>query len=733
MAAAPQQMMEALTQSPVGVAPEIDLRAMQSLGLRLKDTFTNYKSERLYLEQGWLDALMQYLGRYGDNVLIPEGRSRAYPKLTRSKCVSATARLMAMLFPSEDRNWELVASEDPLITPQDVQKAVQVLQAMGEQPTEKLIRRAIQNMQQKAAERMASVIDGQLEAMRYKNLVRRVVRSAVQYGTGVLRGPGVEQGLSTQIIQDPMTGLWTAQPTSFFKPRLEFVQIWDFYPDMSANDWDGVDNVYFRHVLTRHQFRQLAERPDFIAANIRQWLANNDKGNYDPQYYRVFMKAMGTSTVPTGTRDRIEVLEFWGQVPAAELANVGIEVPEDADGDVGVNIWVVDQTIIKAVVNPYQTQLKPWHVFTYEEDDTTIFGKGIPWIIEDSQRAMSAATRMLLDNASVTTGPMFEVNVDLLVPSGDGDDLAIKPFKVFTRETGGEGATPAIRDIAVENHVADLIQIIEQMRAFATQESAISESAIGDSEPSQESLRTSSGIAMLMGASLVQMRDTVRNFDRFTESVLRSLRDWNNQFNLDPSIQGDHRVIARGSTALVAREMRMAALDQLVATLTPEQAAMIRQKELLRERMKLHELPVEKLLKSAEEIEQDQQQAQQAQAEQQQLAVEKAKADIMQAMSMAFLNIAKGDAATNQAQAQFYESVMRTLGGLSEQATSQSAQGDDTANTPAPGGPALPAPGGVGGGNAVQNLGGPVGLPTGAGAAGSAAFGAGQGLPGIAQ
>ena len=721
-------------QALVAVAPQPDIQKLEDLGSRLRGTFGNYKSERLYQEEGWLDALLQFLGKYNGNVLIPEGRSRAYPKMTRSKCVSATARLMSMLFPSQERNWELSAADDPLITPADVQKAVAALQQMQAPVNAESIRRGIMRMKQLSAERMSEVIEGQFEELRYKNLVRRVVRSAALYGTGILRGPGVANGMSTQIIQDPMTGLWTAAPVSLYKPVLEFVQIWDFFPDMSANDWDGVDNVYFRHVLTRHQFRKLAERPDFFAKQIQNWLKDNQTGNYDPQYYRTYMKAIGSATVPSGVKDRIEVLEFWGQVPAAELKNVGIEAPEGTDGDVGVNIWLVDNTVIKAVINPYESKLKPWHVFTYEEDDTAIFGKGIPWIIEDSQRALSAATRMLLDNGSVTTGPMFEVNLDLLVPSGEGDDLAIKPFKVFTRETGGEGATPAVRNIPVANHLADLLQIIEQFKAFATEESAISESAIGDSEPSQESLRTSSGIAMLMGASLVQMRDIVRNFDRFTESVVRSMRDWNNQFNHDPAIHGEHKAIARGSTALVAREMRMAALDNLAATLNPLDEPFVNRKELFRERLKLHELPVDRLLKSDEEIAQAQQQAQEQQQKMQELALDKAKAEIMQAMSMSFLNVAKGDAATNQAQAGFYEQVINALGVMNDPkgniaGTPPPPPVSNPAALAAPVGPDLSVPQGMAG---ITPPAGDNGAPAVPSAGGGSAPATGAGLPGFA-
>lgn len=100
---------------------------------------------------------------------------------------------------------------------------------------------------------------------------------------------------------------------------------------------------------------------------------------------------------------------------------------------------------------------------------------------------------------------------------------------------------------------------------------------------------------MLLGAAALPIRDTVRNFDRFTTSFIGSLYYWNMQFNDNESIKGDFTVIARGSTSLIAKEVRSQQLDQFVTTLSEEERLYLDEEKVLMERMKVRDLPVELL------------------------------------------------------------------------------------------------------------------------------------------
>ena len=358
------------------------------------------------------------------------------------------------------------------------------------------------------------------------------------------------------------------------------------------------------------------------------------------------------------------------------------------------------------------------HIFTYEEDDSSLLGDGIPSIMEDSQRAICAAARMLYDNASATAGPMVEVNIDLLDdPVNDAQDSAIRPYKVFPRiGTGAMASVPAIRDISVSNHVPELLNIIKLAQEFADRETSVQLANLNEQNINSEAMRTTVGISMLFGNSNTNLRNVVRNFDAFTTSIINAMVHWNLQFNNSPAIQGDHAVVARGSTALVARELHTQALDALHTSLSEDEKLYINTKSMLTARLKAHDLDVSQLLNSDENIQNAQAAAAQQAQQSEDLSRQKTLAEVKQALGTAYMNIAKGDAQQIQMAQQAFQVIYQQLGALD----ANGGQGEPSAG-------AGQAPQGMGLGNdgSVQN-----GAIMGNGGSGGIAS-TGSGLPGF--
>ncbi len=76
--------------------PPLNPDTIRSLGMKLSSDFTAYERDRRQAELRWIQNLRQFLGKYDPDVErnIPADRSKAYPKLTRVKCVSMISRLM---------------------------------------------------------------------------------------------------------------------------------------------------------------------------------------------------------------------------------------------------------------------------------------------------------------------------------------------------------------------------------------------------------------------------------------------------------------------------------------------------------------------------------------------------------------------------------------------------------------------------------------------------------------
>ena len=241
---------------------------------------------------------------------------------------------------------------------------------------------------------------------------------------------------------------------------------------------------------------------------------------------------------------------------------------------------------------------------------------------------------------------------------------AIRAFKVWYKENSygaaGNGQR-AVMPISVDSHVSELINVFELFMRMIDTETFVGQSTGGDFEnvPS-EAMRTTAGASMLLGATALPFRDIVRNFDSFTTSVIASLYEWNRVFNKD-AVKGDLQPIARGATSLIAKEVRAAALDNLVNTLRPEEAAHADWRQLFKNRVASRDLSVNDVLVSDAEASKRQEadaQQQSAVAEQQRRLTE---ATIRDTLASAFKDIAQGKKNLDAAQVSQFGAVVQAL------------------------------------------------------------------------
>ena len=589
---------------PAAPVRQINTSVLRSLGSKYKALFDRYASERIPTEQRYLKNLRQYLGIYDPVVerSLAPNRSRAYPRLTRVKCISMLSRLMNLMFPGNEDNWELKASPSPEMSPDAVAQAVNELMAELAQTdpniqlTQELVEEAVRRLAEKQAAKLTLLVKDQLtelggdQTCDWIALNRKIVDSGIKYGIGVLEGPYVRKiqvsGWMLQAGATPMAdgsmapGQFQPVERTVYKPQYDHLPIWDFYPDMSARDLPG-EGYFVRKVLGRSKLRKLADRPDFFARQIKELISQMPGGNYRQKSWETELRTMGLSIHAEGStnqstgREKYEVIIWKGPVSAQTLREAGATVPDNmlAD-DVEAELWMVDNWIIKAEINAWRqmgVDMRQVHVFKFDDDDTSPVGQGLPQIVRDSQLSICAATRMTLDNASVTCGPNLEVNTRLM--RADQDLSAVEPYKIWYRDDEGISAQfPAVRELNINGHLGELQSLVKMFVDFAEMETFIGPSTGGDFQKSpSEPMRTAAGASMLRGDAALPFKDIVRNYDSFTQSVIWSTVVFNKKFNPDEAPEGDYDVVARGATSLIAKEVRGMQIDTLSQTLTPDE------------------------------------------------------------------------------------------------------------------------------------------------------------------
>lgn len=602
---APDQSV-AVEQPAEGSAPvrQLNISVLRNLGMKYKSLFDRYSSERIPAEQKWLKSLRQYLGVYDPEIerQLPPNRSRAYPRLTRMKCVSMLSRLMNLMFPGNEDNWELNASPSPSMSPEMVAQAVSELMQERKEAgqdaklTQSLVDEAVRRLAAKQAAELTLLIKDQLlelggdQTADWVGLNRKVCDSGIKYGIGVLEGPYVrkieESGwmLQAEAQQNPdgtvTPGGFKPVTREIYKPQYDNLSVWDFYPDMSARTAPG-EGYFVRKVLGRAALRKLANRKDFFDRQVKEVLIQVPGGNYKAKSWETELKSMGTAIHSETTsnqasgREKYEIIIWKGPVSAQTLREAGADVPEQflAD-DVEAELWMIDTWVIKAEINPWRklgVDMQTVHIFNFDEDDTSPIGNGIPPIVRDSQLSICAAVRMSLDNASVTCGPNLEVNTALM--RTDQDLTSVQPYKIWYRDDDGLSAQfPAVRELKFDGHLNELQGLVKMFLEFAEMETFIGPSTGGDFQkmPS-EPMRTAAGASAIRGDAALPFKDIVRNYDQFTQSVIWSIVNFNRKFNPDLAPEGDYDVIPRGATSLIAKEVRGQQIDLLSQTLTPDE------------------------------------------------------------------------------------------------------------------------------------------------------------------
>lgn len=445
-----------------------------------------------------------------------------------------------------------------------------------------------------AAKSMEKLIHDQLDESDASTCLRHCLYEMALLGHGVIKGPFSFERVSHKWVPDE-NGKLTYTPEEKLVPRIEPISVWYFYPDPDAIVLKDAEWVIERHALSRTQMRALLRRPYFRANAIRDVL---DKGaNYTKEWFEDYIK---DAINQNNAKDRFEVLEYWGTLDAHVAQMAGLDIKDDLDDldEVQINAWVCNNRIIRLVLNPFTPATLPYHACPYEIAPYQFFGIGIPENMDDCQTIMNGHARMAIDNLAFAGHMVFDVDEQALVP---GQEMKIYPGKIFRRMSGSPGQ--AIFGLKFPSTTQDNLMMFDKFRQLSDEATGIPSYSHGQSGI-QSTGRTASGMSMLMGAAALNIKTVVKNIDDYLLRPLgESLFHWNMQFNSDtPEIRGDLEIKARGTSALMQKEVRSQRLMTFMQlTANPAFAPFVKAHGLLKEIADSLDIEPEKVINDPEE------------------------------------------------------------------------------------------------------------------------------------
>ena len=406
---------------------------------------------------------------------------------------------------------------------------------------------------------MQILIHDQIEESGGSSELRNALLESALFGTGIVKGPfNYNKTLSRWVTNED--GEREYQPLDVRVPRIEFVSIWDFFPDPAATTIDDCEYIVHRHRMNKSQLRALSKMPFFDKDAIRECLQMGP--NYTEKDYEHELKDdQRTEDYGSG---QFEVLEYWGIMDAEYAREVGMELPEEVDDldEVQVNAWVSNGKLLRGVVNPFTPYRLPYNAFPYERNPYSFFGIGVAENMDDSQQIMNGHARMAIDNLALAGSLVFDVDESALV---GGQSMDIYPGKVFRRQAGMPGQ--AIHGVKFPNTSQENMMMFDKFRQLADEQTGIPSYSHGQTGV-QSMTRTASGMSMLLGAASLNIKTVIKNIDDFLLKPLgEAYYQWNMQFfegELD--IQGDLEVRAMGTNSLMQKEVRSQRLTMFLQT-----------------------------------------------------------------------------------------------------------------------------------------------------------------------
>ena len=320
---------------PEAESAELERRRsiVSRLGVRLESLAQEQVQQRQNTEERWYKDVRQFNGLYEPGTFTDSEQygSRLFVPLTRRLVGLVEARMFDILFPSDERCYvieptpvpdmsealdlsEKLPADQPIDTPEGQMMAGALHGAIA----------AITAEAEKRCDAMQREIDDQLAESTWSTHARDVIHDAVLYGTGVIKGPVPMFRTTKRWTQQGETHVLTMERKPL--PEVSRVDLWNFFPDMSATTGREAEFVFERHFMTRKELSELQDLPDVDLDALREVLDN------DPQVptgtHRERLRSLsGTS----GVRDRrYEVWEYHGQIDADEIESLGIEVDGDS-------------------------------------------------------------------------------------------------------------------------------------------------------------------------------------------------------------------------------------------------------------------------------------------------------------------------------------------------------------------------------------------------------------------
>jgi hypothetical protein len=464
---------------------------------------------------------------------------------------------------------------------------------------------------------MERSIDDSLTESKYNGESRKGIEDAVRLGTMVIYGPFPARQTS-KVWLPQADGTQVLQVNESIVPASMRLDPWDCFFDPSCgNDHQAGRGFFMRRMATRKQLRQLVGLPGYDEEAIREVLRTA------PQKLRV---AEGRVIREMVNEDAYEMWTYHGEIEPEEMEMLSSRTGDPlTDVNFGVLV-IVNDKVVGAMESWVADRTLPVDVYCWRKADDSPFGYGLPDELEHQQRVVNSAWRQVMDNGRTSLGGQIVIKKGMIIPQNGSYEIT--PNKIWLAKDELDDVRAAMTVFEFNSHLQELLAIAQAAMQFADVESSMPQIMGGEQGSAPE---TVGGMVMLYNNANAVLRQRVKLYDdTITRPHIGRYYDWKMANDPDPAIKGDYEIDARGSTALIERDIQNQALLNLAnITNNPRYIPHLREREELKAILKAFKVNPEELLKPEDQVKQEMEaQAQQGAPQDPRIAAAQIKAEV---------------------------------------------------------------------------------------------------------
>ncbi len=499
-------------------------------------------------------------------------KSNVFLNITRPYVETAASKVIEVLSPVDDRAFSIEISPIPFaIMGGEVLQGTAIPQqpqvpeagqppmvdangqpATPEQVQQQQAKQSVEDKLRIAARGAQTWIDDKLQESGYNSELRTLVDSSARLGTGVMRGP-------IPVVRRSMkTENGTLVIAEEIVPESRSISVWNCFPSPDCGDNIHNGQFFIEHdKLTEKQVRELQGDPSYLAEAIERVIEEGPKAN----------AATTMAENPSDSKDpsakRFSVWYYHGFLSVEDVAAMGCDCG-DIRGGVAAVITIIKDTPVKAHLAPLSKGRYPYDFMCWQKTAGSPWGIGIARQIRACQAILNATVRSMMENAGLSSGPQIILGRGSIIPA-DGK-WEITPRKVWLLKPDADipDVTKAFNAVQIPSIQQELLETVNFVLKMAENVTGLPILLQGQQGPNGVP-DTVGGMQILVANASSLLRRMARIFDdSITKPHVTAYYDWMMEFGEDDSIKGDFRVVPRGASALVAKDMRATFLTQAV-------------------------------------------------------------------------------------------------------------------------------------------------------------------------